>query len=512
MQDARRRLSGRYELGEVIGRGGMGTVYRATDLVLDRTVAVKILPEALAEEDPRHIARFEREARAAASLSNPSVVAIYDTGADEATRFIVMECVTGRSLSQVLRDDAPLEPARAAKIVSRVADALSAAHAAGIVHRDVKPGNVMLRGDGAVKVLDFGLARSLDGSALTQTAAVLGTASYMSPEQALGQRADERSDIYSLGCLLYALLTGRPPFTGEAPAAVLHQHVNSEPRPPSALNRGISPALDAIVMQMLAKSPAERPQDAADVRDRLAPAPTPSAGKAADTSPVTMPTAPVERTSSTRVPGVGAQRGAAAGLAGAALLVIAIVALGSGGGGSGKAGSSAAATASKHTLASTTGRARSRRRTHNTVSRSPAQAAPAKSGAPPQATVAGAAAALTSLLAQDVQSGVIDPRTAQQITGGLGEILNAYPSHPLDARKKALDLSRRLAKLQDQGLIAPPAAAPIDSALATLSSALLRSSPQPAPAREGEGPPGHGGEAPGHAKHHGGKHGQSQGD
>jgi serine/threonine protein kinase len=176
MYDGPRRLSGRYELREIIGRGGMGTVYRATDLVLERTVAVKVLPAALAEEDSRHVARFEREARAAASLAHPSVVAIYDSGEDEATRFIVMECVAGRSLSEVLRDEAPLAPARAARIAARAADALVAAHAAGIVHRDVKPGNVMIQADDAVKVLDFGLARSLGGSALTQTAAVLGTA------------------------------------------------------------------------------------------------------------------------------------------------------------------------------------------------------------------------------------------------------------------------------------------------------------------------------------------------
>src|ERR1700693_4512286 len=185
MRERSRRLAGRYELGEIIGRGGMGTVYRATDLVLERTVAVKLLPAALAEEDDRHIARFEREARAAASLANPSVVAVYDTGEDEATRFIVMECVKGRSLGAVLRDDAPLRPVRAAYIASRVADALAAAHAAGIVHRDVKPGNVMLGADGAVKVLDFGIARSRDASALTQSASVLGTAGYLAPEQAL---------------------------------------------------------------------------------------------------------------------------------------------------------------------------------------------------------------------------------------------------------------------------------------------------------------------------------------
>jgi serine/threonine-protein kinase len=270
MDRAPRTLAGRYELAEVIGRGGMGTVYRATDLILRRSVAVKILPAALAEGDPTHVARFEREARAAAALTHSGVVGVYDAGDDEATRFIVMECVAGRSLAAIMRDEAPLEPQRAARIAERVADALAAAHAAGIVHRDIKPSNVMITDDGSVKVLDFGIARAMDGTALTHSASVLGTASYIAPEQALGERADERSDVYSLGCVLYAMLAGRPPFAGDAAAAVLHQQVNVDPRPPSEANPRVSPALDAVVMGMLAKSPEARPQSAALTRDALA--------------------------------------------------------------------------------------------------------------------------------------------------------------------------------------------------------------------------------------------------
>lgn len=264
-----RILAGRYRLDEIIGRGGMSTVYRGTDLALDRVVAVKVALDPLAEDNPVYVARFKREAHAAAALNHPGIVTIYDAGTDGATRFIVMECVRGRSLAEILRDERPVEPARAARIGADVADALSAAHAAGIVHRDIKPGNVMVADDGAVKVLDFGIARTEDAVTITQTALVLGTAPYMSPEQALGQPADARSDIYSLGCVLYEMLTGEPPFMADVPAGVMHQHVRVAPRPPVSLNPAIPPALNALVLQMLAKSPDERPQTASEVRDRL---------------------------------------------------------------------------------------------------------------------------------------------------------------------------------------------------------------------------------------------------
>jgi len=249
-------------MGEVIGRGGMGTVYSATDLTLDRVVAVKVLPPAVADQDLASIARFKREARAAASLAHPGVVAVFDTGADDGTHFIVMELVSGRSLAAILREEAPLDPARAVEITGKVADALAAAHAAGVVHRDVKPSNLMVAEDGSIRVLDFGIVRLMDGTAITQTASVLGSAAYMSPEQALGKRVEERSDIYSLGCVLYALLAGRPPFAAEAAAAIVNQHVNADPQPLRMTNRLVPPALEALVMQMLTKSPAARPSAA----------------------------------------------------------------------------------------------------------------------------------------------------------------------------------------------------------------------------------------------------------
>ncbi|HYB26322.1 MAG TPA: protein kinase [Solirubrobacteraceae bacterium] len=266
----RRVLAGRYRLDEVIGRGGMSTVYRGTDLALDREVAVKVAMDPLLERDPVYAARFKREARAAAAIPNPGVVTVFDAGADGPTRYIVMEYVEGRDLADILRDEAPLASTRAADIAAQVADTLAAAHAAGIVHRDIKPGNVMVTPQDRVKVLDFGIARLSDGVTLTQTASVLGTAPYMSPEQAMGQPADARSDIYSLGCVLYEMLTGKPPFMGEVAAAVLHQHVRVAAKPPSALNPAVPPAMDALVLEMLAKSPDDRPQTAAEVRDRLA--------------------------------------------------------------------------------------------------------------------------------------------------------------------------------------------------------------------------------------------------
>ena len=266
-----RTLAGRYRLDEVIGRGGMSTVYRGTDTALDRVVAVKVALDPLVEQSPIYLARFTREAQAAAAIGNPAVVTVYDAGADGPTRFIVMEYVPGQSLAEILteRKHKPLEPDRAADIAAQIADALSAAHAAGIIHRDVKPGNIMVTPTGSVKVLDFGIARALDSHTLTQTATVLGTSAYMSPEQALGQPVDARSDIYSLGCVLYEMLTGEPPFMADVSAAVLHQHVRVAPKPARERNPAIPPELGDLVMQMLAKQPKDRPQTAAEVRDRL---------------------------------------------------------------------------------------------------------------------------------------------------------------------------------------------------------------------------------------------------
>jgi serine/threonine-protein kinase len=232
--------------------------------VLDRTVAVKVLP-ALFAENPTLVERFEREARAAARLSHPNIVSVYDSGRDGTERYFVMEYVPGKSLAELLRERGRLEAGEAVGITSQIANALAAAHAAGIIHRDIKPGNVMVLPSGEAKVLDFGIARATADVALTHTTMVLGSAPYIAPEVALGRSADQRSDIYSLGCVLYEMLTGRPPFVGDLPAVVMSQHTNAEPQPPRELVPDIPVGLEALVLQMLAKNPADRPHQAAEL-------------------------------------------------------------------------------------------------------------------------------------------------------------------------------------------------------------------------------------------------------
>ncbi len=252
MSDDIRRLGERYELGEVIGRGGMAEVHEGKDLRLGRRVAVKILRPDLAR-DPSFQARFRREAQSAASLNHPNIVAVYDTGEDvlasedgtgSVVPYIVMEYVDGMTLRQLMRSGRRLLPERALEITDGTLAALDYSHRHGIVHRDIKPANVMLTRGGDVKVMDFGIARALadSGQTMTQQSAVLGTAHYLSPEQARGEVVDSRSDIYSTGCLLYELLTGRPPFTGESPVSIAYQHVSEQPVPPSQLDPAVTAA------------------------------------------------------------------------------------------------------------------------------------------------------------------------------------------------------------------------------------------------------------------------------
>ncbi len=269
-----RLLGGRYELDGIVGRGGMAEVFRARDIRLDRIVGVKTLRDDLAR-DQTFQARFRREAQSAASLNHPSIVAVYDTGEDMVgslpVPYIVMEFVDGRTLRDLLRDDRRLLPERAAEITDGVLRALDYSHRNGIVHRDIKPGNVMLTRAGDVKVMDFGIARAVSDSQLTmtQTAQVIGTAQYLSPEQARGERVDARSDLYSAGCLLYELLTGRPPFTGDSPVAIAYQHVKEEPVPPSRVDPEVPAWADAIVLKAMQKDPADRYQSAGEMRNDI---------------------------------------------------------------------------------------------------------------------------------------------------------------------------------------------------------------------------------------------------
>ncbi|MEU8529965.1 MULTISPECIES: Stk1 family PASTA domain-containing Ser/Thr kinase [Streptomyces] len=274
-----RRLGGRYELGSVLGRGGMAEVYLAHDTRLGRTVAVKTLRADLAR-DPSFQARFRREAQSAASLNHPAIVAVYDTGEDMvydggagagsgvSIPYIVMEYVDGSTLRELLHSGRKLLPERTLEMTVGILQALEYSHRAGIVHRDIKPANVMLTRTGQVKVMDFGIARAMgdSGMTMTQTAAVIGTAQYLSPEQAKGEQVDARSDLYSTGCLLYELLTVRPPFVGDSPVAVAYQHVREEPQPPSTYDPEITPEMDAIVLKALVKDPDYRYQSADEMR------------------------------------------------------------------------------------------------------------------------------------------------------------------------------------------------------------------------------------------------------
>ncbi len=267
-------LSDRYELGEILGFGGMSEVHLARDTRLHRDVAVKVLRADLAR-DPSFYLRFRREAQNAAALNHPAIVAVYDTGEADAGNgplpFIVMEYVDGITLRDIVHTDGPMAPKRAIEIIADACQALNFSHQHGIIHRDVKPANIMISKSGAVKVMDFGIARALadTGNSVTQTAAVIGTAQYLSPEQARGEKVDARSDVYSLGCVLYEIITGEPPFVGDSPVAVAYQHVREDPVPPSERHDGISPGLDAVVLKALAKNPDNRYQTAAEMRTDL---------------------------------------------------------------------------------------------------------------------------------------------------------------------------------------------------------------------------------------------------
>jgi serine/threonine-protein kinase len=267
-------LSDRYELGEILGFGGMSEVHLARDVRLHRDVAVKVLRADLAR-DPSFYLRFRREAQNAAALNHPAIVAVYDTGEAETAAgplpYIVMEYVNGVTLRDIVHTDGPMTPTRAIEVIADACQALNFSHQHGIIHRDVKPANIMISSTNAVKVMDFGIARALSdgGNSVTQTAAVIGTAQYLSPEQARGDSVDARSDVYSLGCVLYEMLTGEPPFVGDSPVAVAYQHVREDPVPPSLRYEGISPDLDAVVLKALAKNPENRYQTAAEMRSDL---------------------------------------------------------------------------------------------------------------------------------------------------------------------------------------------------------------------------------------------------
>ena len=309
-----RLLGGRYQVGELLGYGGMAEVHRGRDLRLGRDVAIKMLRTDLAR-DATFQMRFRREAQNAASLNHPAIVAVYDTGEEtaptgETLPFIVMEFVNGRTLKEVLAAEGRIQPRRALEICADVCAALEFSHRHGIIHRDIKPGNVMLTQTGQVKVMDFGIARALASGAttMTQTSAVIGTAQYLSPEQARGEAVDARSDVYAAGCVLFELLCGHPPFVGDSPVSVAYQHVREAPPTPSDINPDVNPAVDAIVLKALSKNPLNRYQSAAEMRADLLRA---AAGRPVLATPVmreqeTMPMAPAAAAPGYRAGGAAA--------------------------------------------------------------------------------------------------------------------------------------------------------------------------------------------------------------
>jgi len=289
-----RVLAERYELVSILGSGGMATVFLARDRVLHRDVAVKVLRDQFAT-DPVFLARFTREALNAARLSHSGLVTIFDAGVDDGTAYIVMELVRGRTVQDVVRAEGRLPIARAVRIAADVCEVLDVAHRAGVVHRDIKPGNILLGDDGRTRVFDFGIARTSGSAGLTEISTVIGTAAYLSPEQAAGEPAGPPSDLYSVGCVLDEMLTGSPPFAAETPIALLHRHVHDDPTAPSARRPEVSDGLDAAVLHLLAKDAAARPATADEARRELLATLDPTANATLILPAVDASTAPVRR-------------------------------------------------------------------------------------------------------------------------------------------------------------------------------------------------------------------------
>lgn len=488
-------IAGRYELGRRIADGGMASVWEARDAVLDRTVAVKVVD--LGGADPTLGERLQREAVAAAALSHPDVVTVHDAGVQDRTAYVVMALVPGRDLGRVVAEEGPLPVAEAARIGARVAGALAAAHAAGIVHRDVKPGNVMVDGD-RVTVVDFGIA-SMEGAAAGLTAAgtVVGTAHTMAPEQASGRATSPATDVYSLGCLLTTLLTGAPPFEAETPLAVLQRHVSDPPQGLRARRPDVPAALEATVLAMLAKDPAARPS-ATDVRDALAAVAGPGTpGHAAPTTPTAplpptqvmpaqvMPTqvvpTPAPAATAPRHPAARRRRGTWAPIAVLGVLaVVALAALASSLGESPGQGTAQAAGVAPTAAATGDGAA-----TEPSSPEPPAE--------PPPTDVAGLLAAIAAQ----------DPDAARDLGDRWAAVTRELEKE--DERKAAdrmRDLHRRLDELVEEGRLGGPTADAVRTATVAESGVTPTTDEGRGPGRDGpgDGPGGGPGDGPGRGR------------
>ena len=453
-----RMLRDRYEIRSTLGRGGMAIVYEGHDLVLDRPVAIKVLAERYAG-DERFVTRFQREARAAAGLSHPNIVSVFDTGDAGGEHYIVMELLRGETLADVLEREGSLSEGRAARIAGIVAQALQAAHDQGFVHRDVKPGNVMLSPSGDVKVMDFGIARAATDETLTQTGMVLGTASYLSPEQSKGDPVDHRSDIYSLGCVLYEMLAGRPPFSGGSPVSVAYQHVNEDPEPPSRVNPAVPAELESVVMRALQKDPEARFPTADAFRGAVA-----GAAEGEATEPIGGDTAVLPVATQQLEPPPGRMRGwlAAAGIA--ALVAVAGIAA----------------------LALTDDDPANRQGRRDRPRETPTAADPTTPA--PEVDVAGAAAAFQELVVSAVDAGQIDSDLGGRILDEVEKATEEYSKGELDKAFEHLgkvDTEVQVGLLE--GIVASEETAELLlRAVATLRTAMSEEPVTPATPTEGD--------------------------
>jgi serine/threonine protein kinase len=459
-----RVLSGRYAVGELIGRGGMAEVHLATDRVLQRPVAVKVLGDWLTGDDT-FVERFRREARAAARLSHPGLVAVYDTGSEDGIHYIVMEHVAGETLADLLRRDGRLPPERAASIARGVAGALAVAHAAGIVHRDVKPANVMLTRDGRTKLMDLGIARGLEGESITRTSSILGTAGYLSPEQARGERVDHRSDIYSLGCVVYEMLTARQPFEADNPVAVAFKHVHEEPVPPSSREPSVPPALDEVTLRAMAKDPAARFPSAdemsAALDDRTARIPP-----AVPTIPLPPVAAPTERLP--RRPERPRPRRAPVPI----LLGLAAIVL--------LAGLGMALLGGEEPASIGRPPASPTRSERSTPARSPSPTTTSPSQTPSVApgSVEAATKALFAVVAEGVDDGTITEKAAEEIGKQVEEALDKFGEGDTEeAITKLEDLEKKVDDLVDHDEIAHSEERRIDRAIEDLAEQMFLAAP-----------------------------------
>jgi serine/threonine-protein kinase len=447
-----RVLAGRYRLVARLDRGGFGEVWRASDPLLGRDVAVKTLT--FAPRDQAGVKRFAREARALARLNHPNVVAVYDSGLDDATGYLVMPLLAGPSLATLLAEKGPLPLEEAVDYAKQAAAGLEAAHKADLVHRDVSPANLILDGAGTLKLVDFGVARFADAStALTATGTVFATPGYVSPEQAAGRPADARSDLYALGCVLYALLAGSPPFTAEHPIGVVQHHLTSPPPSLGARRADVPTALDDLLTALLAKDPRDRPQTAREVAQRLA-AMRPQTGA---TVPLTAPTLVLRRAPRRRwwLWACGAL--ALLGIGG-----VLAIALGENDHSAAPAPTTAAAPRPQPSTTAAPPPATTSPPPTTTAAASPPTTTAA--AAPPPAPADPVAAAL-SAISTAVAAGQLDPGAAADLEHHLTDV-----GHGRDAAKKLDDLSRRLDHLVRKGQLSPAAYDQISAAINELAS------------------------------------------